>query len=195
MANTQGPWGFRPVRRLDGAAPNYQYNPYQLAYNNANTIAKGDPVKLLASGFIDVLAPGVIAPFGIFWGCSYIDPNFQRTVWLNAWKAPSLASTVIVTAWVYDDPNLVFEAQSGNSASSGYAQGNVGNNTNFGGQSTPNAGGLSQAYADQATINTTATLPFRIIGLGQKIGNDNTSPYNTVEVVMNAPQIRAALGV
>jgi hypothetical protein len=39
-------------------------------------------------------------------------------------------------------------------------------------------------------IATTATLPLRITGLSQKIGNDNTSTSNVVEVVFNNFELR-----
>ncbi len=195
MANVQGPFGLRPVRRIDGAQPNYQANPYQIAYNNSNKIAKGDPVKLLTSGLIDVLAPGTTAIFGIFWGCQYFDPVQGRTVWSNMWNAVSgLASTQIVTCWVYDDPNIVFEAQAGGSTTP-IAQADIGANINFAQQSTPNTIGISTAYLDQTTINTTNTLPFRLVGLSQKVGNDNTSAYNVAEVVFNNAQIKNTTGV
>ena len=120
----------------------------------------------------------------------------QRTVWLNAWKAPSLASTVVVTCWVYDDPNIVFEGQAGGSSTTGLLQADVGNNVNFGGQSTPNSAGFSQAYFDQTTLNpATTTLPFRLIGMSQKVGNDPLSAYDTVEAVFNFSQIKSTTGV
>lgn len=198
MANIQGPFGFRPVRRSDGAAPNYNQTPYLIAFNNSNTIARGDPVKGLSSGFIDVLAPGSTAILGILAGIEYVDPNFQRKVWLNAWKAPSLASGTVVLAYVWDDPNLIFEVQGGNASvtmSTPIGQGSVFNNANHAGQSTPTSAGISQAYLDQNSITTTNTLAFRIVGLSQKVGNDNTSAFNTVEVMFNFGQIRSTTGI
>lgn len=196
MSNIAGPWGFRPVRRIDGTQPTYQLNPYQIAFNNGNKIARGDPVKLLASGFIDILAPGTTAIFGIFMGCEYVDPTLQRKTFQNMWNAVSgLNSATIVTAYVIEDPNVIFEVQAGNNAGTGFVQGNVGNNANFLNQGAPNAAGISVALLDQTTIATTNTLPFRVIGLSQKIGNDNTSAFNTVEVALNFSQLKNTTGV
>ena len=199
MSNIQGPWGFRPVRRIDGADPTYSLNPYQIAYNNGNVIARGDPVILNSSGLIDTIAPGTTAIFGIFMGCEYPDPTLQRKTFQNAWRAVSgLASTAIVTCYVIEDKKVVFEAQMGNSNTTPtgpITQANVGNNINFYAQATPNSSGISGAYADQYTIGTTNTLPFRIIGLSQKVGNDNTSIYNTIEVCLNYDQLGNETGV
>ena len=52
-------------------------------------------------------------------------------------------------------------------------QGNVWNNAALQGVGAPNPAGMSTATL--TGIATTASLPLRITGLSQKIGNDNTS--------------------
>jgi hypothetical protein len=101
-----------------------------------------------------------------------VDPNFQRKVWLCAWKAPSLSSSTVVLAYVWDDPQIIFEVQAGNSSvavTTPVAQGSVFNNANHAGQLTPTTAGISQAYLDQNSIATTNTLALRIFGLSQKV--------------------------
>lgn len=195
MANTQGPWGFRPVRRFDGASPTYGFTAYNIAYNNTNKIARGDPVLLNTSGLIDILAPGTTAIYGVFMGCEYINPaGGIASPWNNQWSAPSgLPATTVVTAYVCDDPRVVFEAQAGQSSTVPIAQTDVGSNAQFAGQGAPNTWGGSVAYI--SSVATTSTFPFRIIGLSQKIGNDNASAYNTVEVMFNFAQINVTTGV
>jgi hypothetical protein len=194
MANTFAPWGARPVRRIDGASPTYQLNHYQLAYNNGNVISRGDVVKLLSSGYIDLLAPGSTAPYGVFFGCEYIDPNLGRKVWNNQWNAVTgLASTAIVDCYIIEDRRVIFEIQTSVS-SAAVAQSAVGNNAQFAaGTASGLPYGQSGAYIN--AIATTNTHPWRVVGLSQKIGNDNTSAFNTIECVLNAPQLDAALGV
>lgn len=195
MANTQGPWGFRPLRNINFGAPTYGMNAYQIAYNNTNKIAKGDPVLLNTSGQIDILAPGTTAIFGIFWGCKYINPSVpSASPWYNAWLAPSgLPSTTLVECYIMDDPTEVYECQAGQSSTVAVAQADIGANCQFANQGLPNTAGFSVAYL--SAINTTNTLPFRIVGLGQGIGNDNASAYNTVQVIMNFNQRNVNLGV
>lgn len=206
MANNQAPFGFRYVRRLDGAQPNYKVTTRYIAFNNANKIAKGDPVKMLSTGFIDIATPGAQIA-GIFIGCKYYDPSQNRTVWLPSWSAPTTLTNpsgifslyygnnaANVEAEIIDDPWAVFEVQAGGS-STAIAIGNVQQNINFGGQGSPNTANISQAFVDQTSIATTAGLPFRIVGLSQKIGNDNSSGFNTVEVALNNSDYKTLSGV
>jgi hypothetical protein len=184
MANPTGGFGCRPVRRRDGAAWTGALTAVNLAFNNANIIAKGDPVITLATGFIDRWSSGVIR--GIFWGCEYLDPVNNYVNWFNAWKAPTLAGGTLVTAYIIDDPDLVFEIRAG--AGLNVAQGSVWSNAAFQGVGAPNAAGMSTATL--TGIATTNTLPLRITGLSQKIGNDNTSTSNVVEVCFNNFELR-----
>lgn len=197
MANVQAPFGIRPVRRLDGAVPNYNLNQRYIAYNNTQQIGRFDPVRMLTTGFI-ALATASTTMNGIFMGCSYYDPTAQRTVWYPNWPAPTLTNTSQfdqVKAWVIDDPYLVFEGQAGGSTTTGFVEADVGANCNFVNGGTPNAFGNSVAYLDQSTIATTASFCFRVIRLSQKVGNDNASPYNTVEVVMNNQDYKTTTGI
>lgn len=208
MANVQSPFGFRPVRRVDGAVPNYKVTTRYLAYNNTNTIARGDPVKTLSTGYIDRGTAGAQI-VGIFWGVKYYDPTTQRIQWYPNWTAPTNLTAppssgyspyfggqgANVEAQIIDDPWLVFECQTGGSTTTPINLGNVGNNVNFAGAGAANSAGNSVAYVDQTTVLTTSTLPFRIIGLSQKIGNDNASAYNTVEVVLNNSDFKTLTGV
>jgi hypothetical protein len=185
MSNPTGGYGLRPVRRRDGAAWTGALTAVQLAFNNPHIIAKGDPLMSLATGFVDVWAAG--NPIrGVFWGCEYLDPVNNYVNWFNAWRAPALAAGTTVTAYVIDDPDLIFEIRSGLGLQT--VQGNVWNNASIQGLSAPNAAGLSTATL--TGIATTATLPLRITGLWQKVGNDNTSASNIAEVVFNNFELR-----
>jgi hypothetical protein len=184
MTNPTGGFGLRPVRRRDGAAWTGALTAVQIAFNNTHVIAKGDPVISLATGFIDLWASGVIR--GVFWGCEYLDPVSNYVNWFNAWKAPTLPAGTQVTAYIIDYPDLVFEIRAGSGLQ--VMQGNVWNNAAIQGMGSPSVAGLSTATL--TGIATTASLPLRISGLSQKIGNDNTSPSNLVEVVFNNFELR-----
>ena len=194
MANTQAPFGFRPSRRQDGAEPNYKLSPYPILSTYNTAIAKGDPVSLTSAGVINAMTPGTGLILGIFWGCKYYDTVFQRTLWSNQWNTIS-ALAGSVEAYVIDDTRMVFDVQAGGAAVA-ITQADVGANINFAGQSTPNAAGFSQAYADQTTINpATTTLPFRIVGLSGAINNDPASAYDTIQVIMNNANFNSLTGV
>jgi hypothetical protein len=188
MSNPAGGYGLRPVRRRDGAAWTGALTAVQLAYNNAHIIGKGDPVQSLATGFIDLWSAAVNngAIRGVFWGCEYLDPVNNYVNWFNAWKAPTLAASTTVTAYIIDDPDLIFEIRSASGLQT--LQSNVWENATFTGVGSPNAAGMSTATL--SGIATTATLPLRVTGLSQKIGNDNTSSSNIVEAVFNNFELR-----
>lgn len=171
----------RPVRRLDGASPNYVLNAVQIAFNNANKIGKGDPVMVNAAGFIDLWTAGnPIA--GVFWGCEYLDPVNNYVNWFNAWTAPTLPSTTTVTAYIIADQNLVFAIRADTIQ---VTQGNVYNNASISLAGGANVTSAGYSAAKLTAIATTATLPLKIVGLNQTVGNDNTSAGNIAEVVLN----------
>lgn len=183
MANTFAPTGFQFIRNYLNGAPTYQSTWVALAYNNAHTIGKGDVVLQLSTGFIDIAAASDSPVFGVFDGVQYYDTFQQKTIFSNSWNAPSTALTGSVIARVITDPFAVFLVQSG--PTSAIVQADIGKNAKFV-AGTPQTGtGISTEYLDQATINTTATFPFRIIGFGQNLNNDATSGNNYVEVIAN----------
>lgn len=186
MSNPTGGFGLRPVRRRDGAAWTGQLTAVQIAYNNAHTFGKGDPVQSNSSGFIDLWSSGTNsgAIRGVFWGCEYLDPVLGFIDWKNAWLAPSgLASTTIVTAYIIDDPNLIFQIRATSALQ--VTQANVWENATFTAAGSPTTLPKGLSTATLSGIATTSTLPLRITGLSQLVGNDNTSTSNIAEVVFN----------
>ncbi len=195
MANTQAPFGFRPSRRLDGAEPNYALNNFPILNTNTNTIGKGDPVLLNSSGQVDIITPGTGVILGIFWGCEYYDTVQQKKVFANQWAGSSSALAGSVLAYVITDVKMVFDVQVGGSTTTGVVAADVGANINFAGQGAPNTAGFSVAYANQTTINTTNTLPFRIVGFSGNVNNDITSAYDTIQVILNNATFNTTTGV
>jgi hypothetical protein len=191
MANTQAPFGFRPVRRIDGAALNFMTNVRLIASNDTTPIGYGDPVTSLNTGYVTRSTAGTTTIAGIFMGCEYYDTAFQRWTWMPNWTGTTSTSGEI-RAYICDDVNVVFEAQS-NGTAIGLAD--VQANINFV-IGSPNAAGISTSALNQSTINpATATLPFRIVGLSQRIGVDNASSYNVAEVILNNANYRTTTGV
>lgn len=207
MANTLAPSGFKVVRRYDGTAANYAVITKFIAYNNTNQIARGDPVKFISTGYIDLMAVGGTTIDGIFLGCEYFDPNHtSETPFRPAWLAPTLASGTIVRAKVMVDPMVVLQCQLNGGPA---LQADIGNNIDIksGTSGQPAASsGISTCALDYSTRATTATLPFRIIGIvggpSLQIGGpaisaayDPTQANNWVEVVMNTADITQTTGI
>lgn len=208
MANTLSPSGFHPVARADGAAPNYRITTMRIAYNLANKIGYGDPVKLLSTGFIDVMGVGGSTISGIFLGCYYFDPNNPSTPgWRNAWTAPSLASTTIVTAKVLNDPSAVLQCQVDGTVSGALTQADVGKNIDISATSgAPNSqSGISVCALDGNTKATTPTLPFKILSIvGLESGAatpainpsyDPTASNNWITVTFNTNALVQTTGI
>lgn len=110
MPNSNAPFGFRPIRHLTGGA--IRASKRRIASGYATAIYSGDPVKLAADGTIQRAAAGDRL-LGIFGGASWIDTD--GTVQFSPYWPASRATlnSVAAEAMVYDDPNLVFEVQSG----------------------------------------------------------------------------------
>lgn len=197
MANTQAPFGFRPVRRVDAAAVTFAMDTRQISSADTTAIGYGDVVKAATTGFItrataadNALAdPGI---YGIFYGCEYYDTALQRKIFSANWTGVTTALANSIMAKVIIDPKVVLECQVGGSTT-GIVLADVGANIGIL-NGTIGATGISTQGIDQTTVNTTITLPFTIIGQSQKIGNDNTSAYNTVEVLLNNSRFNSRTG-
>lgn len=107
MANTNAPFGLRPVRLFNGG--DIRSTEYSIASNYGTKIFLGDVVQMTGTGKnIEVAAGGNVDNLGVFAGCSYINEQ-GRPTWSHYWPASS--SFTQVKALVWDDPNLIFEAQ------------------------------------------------------------------------------------
>ena len=196
MANVNAPFGLRPVRRLDGAAPTYQTNPYQIITTQTHKIGTGDLVKYDGSnaGYIDYAVATDTPVLGVFAGCEWYDTSVAKKIFSTQWTGATTAVAPI-TAYVYDDVSIVFEIQSGNGGpvtQAGLRQNAKISSTGVG---APNSTtGISIEFLDFATLATNqSAYPLKIIGQSQKIGNDNTSVYNIVEVVLNATNYKSGV--
>ena len=193
-ANTYAPFGFRPARLFNAAAPNYAVNGRNMAYNYGSQIAMFDPVFLNTSGQAALYVKTGTTIDGIAVGFEWFDPNNLLSGNFHpAWNAPTLTAGTAVIAKVINDPLMVFLVQ-GNGAAQ--TVGVIGKNCDLysGSSGTPVSGsGMSQAAIDVTTINTTNTLPFRIVGILGVTAGYGSSGLNVVSqyVATNDNQIFA----
>ena len=107
MANRNGPMGLRPVRKLGGG--DITNNGYDIAVDYTTAIYTGDVVEMTGTGKnIAVAASGNVDNIGVFAGCSYTDSD-GSTKFSPYW--PGVTGKTNVKAYVYDDPDIVFEVQ------------------------------------------------------------------------------------
>ena len=195
MSNTQAPFGFQATRRIDGAAPNYAMMPSRLfaqAYSVA--VGQGDVVQSLSTGYIALCASTATQAQGIFQGAQYYDTNFQQWRFVNYFPGTQSANADVL-AFSISDVKQVFEVQSNGAA---ITTPQIGLNATFvtASNGAPNTySGISTCALDPATVSTNSAFQFRIVGLGQKINNDNTASFNTVEVILNAADFNSLTGI
>lgn len=201
MANTFAPFGFIPDRRLDGAAPSANMSTYLISGTNSHSFFKGDPVTLLSSGFIDVVASGSTPIQGVFIGCEYASVAKSYVTWSNQFPGGDVLSGTNVTAYVIDDPWITFKVQVGASGAVGgpTVQADIGTNFGFQFGTGNTSSGLSGAYLDYSNKGTSSTLPFRLLNMysfppGYN-GYDITTAGNIVEVALNNSAFKSLTGI
>lgn len=168
MANTNSPYGFRQIAGA-GSSPTFEQVAYNMAYN-ASACYFGDPVTLQADGTVAVSAstgatPAALGIGGIFMGCKYLSVSQKRTVWSNYWPGSDVASGNFVTAYICNDPNARFIVQSD---STGLAAVDVNATIGFAIGTGSSTTGISGAYLDSTTINTSSYVdknPFKVFGI------------------------------
>jgi len=185
MANTNAPFGFRQYSG-NGSAPTYEQVAVQIAYNASN-IFFGDPVEPSSDGTVvrGDGTTGAAGIAGIFVGCKYLSVSQKRTVWSNYWPGSDVASSQTVEGYIVNDPNAKFLVQVG---TTGLTQAEVNSNIGYDIGTGNTSNGISGAFVTEASLNTTSTLPFRVIGLvTQPPGSTGTEAgaYNWVIVAFN----------
>jgi len=195
MANTDAPFGFRQYSGT-GSAPTYEQIAVRIVYNATN-IFFGDPVAPDANGYVVRASSNSVQIAGIFVGCQYLSVAQKRTVWSNYWPGSDVASGNVVIGYIVNDPNAKWVAQSD---ATGVATTDINANIGFAIGTGNTANGISGAYLDTSTINTTNTLPFRIISLidfppGSQGTNSNGQAYDWVVVAFNNVSTKQLTGI
>lgn len=196
MANPTVGFGLRAVRKIDGSAPNYSTVIRQVLYSDTTKIFKGDLVKDGASGFIAkaVFDSTSHDMYGVFDGCEYYDTALAKKVFSPYWTGVSTALSGSVIGYVIVDLDLIFEVQSSGAAAVPLAD--IGTNATFVAAPAGNTTtGQSTLVLNADTTATTSTFPMRIVGLSQRVDNDNTTLDNLVEVILNDQTFKTLTGV
>jgi len=194
MSSISAPFGFRASYHNSG-----QMRPkaYVIASAYAANIFSGDPVKLTDNGVIqlgtsDGTRSGTtdgVSLLGIFAGVQYLDASGKPSI-SPFW--PSGTTGTEITAWVYDDPETLFDVQYNNPSAGTTVQTAVGEECDWTvaspGGSTQT--GLSNTYltAIQATSGQ-----FQITGFGYEINDSLTDAYVVVTVRINEHHYKAAV--
>jgi hypothetical protein len=196
MSSTSAPFGFRPSYHNSG-----QMRPkaYTIASTYAANIFSGDPVKLTDNGVIQLgTSDGTrggttdgISLLGIFAGCQYNDAS-GRPVVSPFW--PSGATGTEIVAWVYDDPETLFDVQYTNPGTPGVTtvQTAVGEECDW---TVASPGGSTQTGLSntQLTVIQATSGQFQITGFAYNINDSLTDAYVVVTVRINEHHYKAAV--
>jgi len=178
MANQDAAFGLRPLKSVGQADDSTGMSSHFIDAGDASAIYQGSPV-IAAAGYIDISTAGAVPNMGAFWGCFYTDPTTLKPTFKNYYPGSiTPPSSKDIEAFVYDNPNQMFEIQS--DATSASAQADVFSNAdmvNFGG-STLN--GVSNTELDDSTIaaSSDAAAQLLIIGVSRDPKNNDLTAAN-----------------
>ena len=185
MASTASPYGLRPVNLIGGQPYAGSTRLVKIANAYGSNIFYGQPVSINASGVViaetgtsNVAATGVV---GVFVGCTYTDPNLKYKLFKQYWPTGTVATDAY--AYVVDDPDVVMQVQ----ADEAVAQTALGANIALVTAAGDTATGNSTTAADGSSVNTTATLPLRIVGFVEGPDSSVGDSYTDLLVKWNMP--------
>lgn len=206
MANTSKINGFRPVKHVTGAPYNGQANIYGVASGDSTALFVGDVVKLAADGnaagiqYVTAHAAGVAGTgqpaLGVVVGVinTKLDPVDGRmsagSISLDTpvYRPGSVEQYVLVA----DAPDLIYEVEATAAGSAySFAVADIGQNANIFAGSGSTTTGNSAHSLNMSDKGTTATLPFKIVGVSKKIDNEVTGNYTKVLVQINNHQFKS----
>lgn len=171
---TNAPNGLVPKRKLDGSAWTGKLGNYPIASGYGTSLFKGDPVTLLADGTLGIATPGS-GVIGVFWGVQYTPSTGGLPVNAPNWVASTTTlGAQTATAFVIDDPDVVFTVQETNAAGAAgtpLALADVGLNANLRIGTGNAVTGNSGASLNNETEAVTATLDVKILRLDPYPGN------------------------
>jgi len=172
---------------------------YTVASGYAANIFSGDPVKLTTAGTIqlgssDGTRSGTtdgIKLLGVFAGCQYNDVTGKPTI-SPFW--PSGVTATNIVAWVYDDPETLFDVQYTNPGTPGTTsmQSAVGQECDW---VVASPGGSTQTGLSNTQLTATQTTSgqFQITGFAYEIKDSITDAYAVVTVRLNEAHYKASV--
>ena len=175
MANQDAAFGLRPLKSVGQGDDSTGMSSHAIDAGDASVIYQGSPV-IAAAGYVDIATAGAVPNMGAFWGCFYVDPTTLKPTFKNYYPGSiTPPSSKDIEAFVYDNPNQMFEIQSDNDGASTLAD--IFSNAdmvNFGGSTT---NGVSNTELDDSTIaaSSDAAAQLLIIGTSRDPKNNDVT--------------------
>lgn len=172
MSATSAPFGMRPAYHPTGLE---RASVYPIGSGYASAIYKGSPVILNTDGTLNIGTTNADI-LGVFDGVEYTDSTGKPSR-SNFWTASQAATNVV--AYVWDNPQTVFDIQSSGSVASTA----VGDQADFVNPGTGSTGtGLSTAQINATLKGAGVQGQLRIVGLSPYADNAWGDSYTTVQV-------------
>ncbi len=171
MSATAAPYGFIPIYHPSGQN---RPRPYPIASGYNTAIGKGDAVVLDTTGTLTI-GTTTVDLIGVFAGVTYTDANGVPTNSPN-WVASTTATNI--QAWVYDDPDTVFQAQANGSLAATV----IGDQCDLVAGTVNAVTGLSTMALNATPEGAGQQGQFRVVELGQGIDNAWGDAYTVVQV-------------
>jgi len=180
MANKDAAFGFRPIGKVGQNRDSQGLSEYNIAASSS-AIYQNDLVAHLDTGYIGVSQGTTAAAhlLGSLNGVFYTDASTSKPTWANHLAASNTATDIV--GFVSDDPYERFEAQSASSLVIADIGLNAPINTYAAGSSA-NFVSKQEVNTATASMDTTNTLPIRVIGVAKDIENSellNATTYST----------------
>ena len=178
MANQDAAFGLRPLKTVGMQDDSTGMSSHWIDAGDASVIFQGSPV-IAAAGYVDIATAGAVPNMGAFWGCFYNDPTTLKPTFKNYYPGSiTPPSSEDIEAFVYDNPNQMFEIQSDNTGAS--AQADIFSNDDFTGFSGSTLNGVSNTELDDSTIGAAgdAAAQCLIIGVSRDPKNNDLTSAN-----------------
>ena len=186
MANQDAAFGFRQVGGLGSRPTSEGTSKYVIASGYTSAIYAGDIVELgagtdeggraIAAGYVgQAAATSSVRNVGIFNGCFYEDPTTKKPTFKNYWPGDVAVTSPSAgaTAFVYDNPDDLFEVQSSGTLS----QAIVGRGINMGytAGSTINGRSKEEIAASATADGTLCVVRISEDPSNSDVANDNAN--------------------
>src|ERR1035437_3445388 len=185
MSASAYPYGMVPVTNYGSGYNTQGFDTYTILDGYATSIFYGDVVKIAADGTIQKdTGTATLTPLGVFLGCRYVSPSLGYVFDAQCWPA-STTTGYTVYAKVQTFTWSVFAIQADGSVALTALGDNATIVQTAGNTTYPQN---SKNALSASSVNTTSTLPLRIVGLVESPNNAWGDAFTEVLVVFNNTQ-------
>ena len=174
MANQDAAFGLRPLKMSGQGDDSTGMSSHFIDAGDASVLYQGSPC-IAAAGYVDIATAGAVPNMGAFWGCFYTDPTTLKPTFKNYYPGSiTPPSSKDIEAFVYDNPNQMFEIQS--AATGASAQADIYKTCDL----ASNGGSTSNGVSSAESADTFAAGPaqLKVMGVSRDPENSDITAAN-----------------